>query len=148
MSLFSNLTLSFKQISSTILSSAQAFAKFTPSNSYYYVSDNGLNKIFILNESWSFVPSKAFSIPAYLTAIGSSLYATGDVNIWKLDQNLSILIQYNAIGTSPFYRGIYFNSINNFIYVAFLFFFIFFLLILFSNSFSPFCCFYSLRNLF
>ncbi len=84
-------------------------------NSYYFVSDYDLNKIFILNESWSYVSSKTFSSPAYLTTIGNSLYATGDSNIWKLDQNLNILIQYNA---APAYRGIYYNSTNGLIYTA------------------------------
>ena len=87
-------------------------------NSYYYVSDMFSNKIFIFNESWSYVTSEYFYRPAYFTTIGNSLYATGEQNIWKLDSNLNILIQYNAIGTSPLYRGIYFNSTNDFIYVA------------------------------
>ena len=51
--------------------------------------------------------------------IGNSLYASGQENIWKLDQNLNILIQYNASnGTIPIYRGIYYNCTNNFIYIA------------------------------
>jgi len=123
MSLFSNFTLQFRlyQINSNNLVQIMGFAMFTPSNSYYYVSDMGLNKIFILNESWSYVSSKTFSLPAYLTTIGNSIYAIGTANIWKLDQNLNILIQYNATkynGTNPNYRGIYINSANNLIYTA------------------------------
>jgi hypothetical protein len=93
---------------------------FTPSNSYYYVSDYSYSKILILNESWSQVSSKQFGVTVtvnYLTTIGNSLYVTGRPNIWKLDQNLNILIQYNATG-DPYYEGIYFNSTNNFIYIA------------------------------
>jgi hypothetical protein len=119
-SVFSNLTLqlSFNQINSTNFSAACGFAKFTPSNSYYYVSDWNLNKIFILTESWSFVSSKDFFKPVYFTTIGSSLYVVGQTNIWKLDQYLNILIQYNATGTAPVYLGIYYNSTNNFIYTT------------------------------
>ena len=35
-----------------------------------------------------------------------------------LYSSLNILIQYNAIGNSPQYKGIYYNSTNDFIYVA------------------------------
>ena len=91
---------------------------FTPSNSYYYVIDWSLNKIFILNESWSYVSSKVFTNPAYLTSIGNNLYATGCSTIWKLDLNLNILIQYNATDSTPYYSGIYLNTTNNLIYIA------------------------------
>jgi hypothetical protein len=122
MSLFCNwsLQINITKINSISLVNAFGFSMFTPSNSYYYVSDWGLNQIFILNESLSYVSNKDFYYPAYLTTIGSSLYATGQTNIWKLDLNLNILIQYNATVTypNPRNRGIYFNSSNNFIYVA------------------------------
>jgi hypothetical protein len=117
MSLFSNLSL---QLSLNKINSENffGFGMFTPSSSYYYVSDNALNKIFILNERWSYYSSKEFASPAFFSTIGNSLYATGNRNIWKLDQNLSILIQFNATGTAPNYRGIYINSTNNLIYTA------------------------------
>ncbi len=56
----------------------------------------------------------------HLTTIGNSLYATGQTNIWKLEQNLTILNQYiGATGTTHIYcRGIYFNSTSNFIYIS------------------------------
>ena len=31
---------------------------------------------------------------------------------------MNILIQYNATGSAPWYKGIYYNCTNNFIYVA------------------------------
>ena len=78
-----------------------------------------LNKIFILNERWSYVSSKGFSRPVYFTTIGKSLCVTGERCVWKLDQNLNILIQFNASsGSTPGYVGIYFNSSNDLIYVA------------------------------
>jgi hypothetical protein len=140
MSLFCNwhLQFSFNQINSKSFSTAIGFAILTPSNSYYYVSDHALNEIFILNESWSYLSSKTFSNPAYLITIGISLYATGESNIWKLDQNLITLIQYNSNGT-PRYRGIYYNSRNNFIYVApsdFTVIHVFYLDLTFRNDFS------------
>jgi hypothetical protein len=112
------IQLSFDNIDSIRVTKWLGSAMFTPSNSYYYVSSNALNKIFILNESWSYVSSKVFPSPAYFSTIGNSLYATGNINIWKLDPNLNILIQFNATGTSPNYRGIYINSTNNLIYTA------------------------------
>jgi len=103
MSLFSNLSLqlSFNQTNSISFGMAVGFSTFTPSSSYYYVTDWLIDKIFILNESWSHISSKTFYSPSYLTTIGSSLYATGSNN-WKLDQNLNIMIQYNATGTAAY----------------------------------------------
>jgi hypothetical protein len=117
MSLFCNwnLQFSFNQINSTKFLNANGFAIF---NSYYYVSDFWLSKIFILNESWSYVSSKVFSNPVYFTTIGSSFYAAGAQNIWKLDQNLNILTKHTEFGPFPRYKGIYYNSANNWIYVA------------------------------
>ena len=36
----------------------------------------------------------------------TTLYLTGTYNVWKVDQDLNILINYNPGGTSPLYRGI------------------------------------------
>ena len=77
MSLFGNwsLHLNFTKLNSISLLVAVGLGLL---NSYYYVSHYGSNTIYILNESWSYVSSKTFSQPVYLTTIGSSLYATGD----------------------------------------------------------------------
>ena len=88
------------------------------SNSYYYVSDWNSNKIFNLNESWSYVSSKTFNYPTHLTIIGNNLYATTELYIWKLDQNLTILIHSAPNGYNPGYRVMYFNSTTNLIYIA------------------------------
>ena len=42
---------------------------------------------------------------------------TGDKNVWKLDKDLNILINYNP-GGIPYYRGISYNASNGLIYVA------------------------------
>jgi hypothetical protein len=88
-------------------------------NASYYVIDHGASRAYILNDDWSYVSYKNFTNPAYMISIGSSIYMTGSSNIWKLDKELNILIQYNSTGsTSPLYRGIYFNSSNGFIFVV------------------------------
>ena len=90
-------------------------------NASYYVMDSGADKVYILNDDWSYVTYKTFTRPAYMITIGSSIYMTGGVNIWKLDKDLNILIQYNSYVTAPDnpgYRGMYFNSSNGIIYVA------------------------------
>ena len=86
-------------------------------SSSYYVMDNKANKVYILNDSWSYITFKTFSSPAYMISICNSLYMTGDTNLWKLDGNLNVLIQYNTTG-SPAYRGQYYNSTNCLLYVA------------------------------
>ena len=60
---------------------------------------------------------KKFTAPIYMIKFENSLYMTGNLNLWKLDEHLNTLIQYNATG-SPSYRGLYFNSTNRMLYVA------------------------------
>jgi hypothetical protein len=91
---------------------------YSSCNASYYVVDNGAKRVHILNDDWSYVSYKNFSNPNYIIKIDSSLYLTGNTNIWKLDKDLNILIQYTSTGIYPNYRGIYYNSSNRFIYVA------------------------------
>ena len=79
---------------------------------YYYIMDIGASKAFILNDQWSFISAKVFTYPLYMISIGNSLYMTGYYNVWKLDQDLNILIKYNPGGTSPWYAGISSNPSN------------------------------------
>ena len=51
-----------------------------------------------------------------MITVVKSLNITGLSNLWKLDQNLNILIQYNS--TTPAYRGLFFHSTNSLLYVA------------------------------
>jgi hypothetical protein len=54
-----------------------------------------------------------------MITIGSSIYMTGNANIWKLDKDLNILFQFTSTAnTTSKYRDIYYNSKNGFIYVA------------------------------
>ena len=85
---------------------------------YYYVMDCGANKTYILNNEWKLITFKSFTCPLYMINIGNSLYMTGDFNVWKLDQDLNILIQYNATGAPRGYRGISYNPSKGLIYVV------------------------------
>ena len=90
----------------------------SPDTVYYYVMDWGADKVFILNDEWSFISSKEFYHPWNMISIDNSLYMTGISNVWKVDQDLNILIEYNASGSTPYYRGIIYNPSNGLIYVA------------------------------
>ena len=82
---------------------------------YYYVMDWD-GKVHILNDEWKLISFKSFTNPAYMINIGNSLYTTGISNVWKVDQDLNILINYNT-GGDPGYRGISYNPSNGFIYM-------------------------------
>ena len=84
---------------------------------YYYVLDGGANIVFIINDQWKFISSKGFTHPVYMISSGNSLYMTGYLNVWKLDQDLNILIQYNP-RDYPSYRGISYNPPDGLIYVV------------------------------
>jgi len=55
-----------------------------------------------------------------MISINNSLYMTGDLNVWKVDQDLNILINYQnpTFNSDPWYRGISYNPSNGFIYVV------------------------------
>ena len=53
----------------------------------------------------------------YMINIGNSLYMTGQFNVWKVDKDLNILINYNPDG-GPFYRRISYNPSNGLICVV------------------------------
>ena len=79
--------------------------------------DSAANKTFILNDEWELISSKSFTYPLYMISIDNSLYMTGRYNVWKVDQDLNILINYNPGGKS-YYNGISYNPSNGLIYIA------------------------------
>ena len=89
----------------------------SPDTVYYYVMDWGASKVFILNDQWSFISSKIFTYLHNMISIGNSLYMIGSDNVWKLDEDLNILINNNP-GCTPYYAGISYNPSNGFIYVV------------------------------
>ena len=89
----------------------------SPNTTYYYVLDNGANKVFILNDQWSIISFKVFVNFGDMISIGNSLYMTGAFNVWKVDQYLNILINYNP-GGDPLYSGISYNPSNGLIYAV------------------------------
>ena len=119
--MFGNPTIqsNITQFNGTLFSWLMGFGMMCSSFNYsYYIMDRAANKVYILNDNWSFVSFKTFNRPVYMITIENSLYMTGNSNVWKLDQNLNTLIEYNPTGTFSGYRGLYFNSTNGFLYVA------------------------------
>jgi len=47
----------------------------------------------------------------------NSFYMAGSCNVWKVDQDLNILIKYNP-GGYPGYLGISYNPLNGLVYVG------------------------------
>ena len=93
------------------------FGKLIDSNSTYYVADFSDSKVIMFDENWNFLIYKTFINPAYILIINSTLYISGNSNVFKTDKDLNILKQFDA-NVSPTYRGIDFNPTNKVIYVA------------------------------
>jgi hypothetical protein len=121
-SVFTNPTIqsTFYQFNGNSFDGICGFGKYSSSNAtYYYVMDFGANKVYILNDDWSFISSKYFVSPSYMILINNSLYMIGDsLYVWKVDKDLNILIIYNPGGEGPNYLGISYNPSNGLIYVA------------------------------
>ena len=119
--MFSNETIqsTFNQLNGKSFDGLRGFGMYSSSNAtFYYVMDPDANKTYILNDEWKFISFKIFDSPMYMMSINNSLYMTGDYNVWKLDQDLNILIQYNATGAPRGYRGISYNPSKGLIYVV------------------------------
>jgi hypothetical protein len=85
----------------------------------YYVTHHSQCKIFVFDENWNYVSNKSsFPYVNYMIPLGNYLFITGRDNIWKTDQQLNVLLQYNSTSSFPVYRGLYYNSTNNLIYVT------------------------------
>jgi hypothetical protein len=86
-------------------------------NTSYYVADSTTGNVFLLNDNYGYITKKPFSNPSYIVNVNSSLYITGDSNIWKTDKHLNILTTYTST-TIANYRGIFFNCTEGLIYGA------------------------------
>jgi hypothetical protein len=89
----------------------------------YYVTHYSQGKIFVFDDNWNYISNKSsFPNVTYMILVGNYFYISGNSNIWKTDQQLNVSIRYNSTGSSsgyyPNYRGLYYNSTNDLIYVA------------------------------
>jgi hypothetical protein len=84
----------------------------------YYVTQYWQGKIFVFDENWNYVSNRSsFPYVYYMIPGGNYFYITGNDNIWKTDQQLNVLIKH-TVSNNPSYRGLYYNSKNDLIYVA------------------------------
>ena len=105
------------QLNGTSFSLLGGFGMYSSSDTvYYYVMDLGAWKVYNLNDEWEFITFKTFTYPIKMISISSALYLTGYFNVWKVDKDLNILIEYNP-GDKPYYLGIRHNPLNNLICV-------------------------------
>ena len=91
----------------------------SPSETYYYVMDY-FGIVYILNDDWQFISFKNFTNSLYMISINNSLYMSGSYDVWKVDKDLTVLINYNynQAGSNAKYLGISYNPSNSLIYVA------------------------------
>ena len=88
-------------------------------NTTYFVPDNYPNLVHVYDDNWNYLTSKSINSPANIITIGNNIYITSNVNVYKTDSNFNILSTYYPDDWSyTYFRGIYYNSTNNLIYVA------------------------------
>ena len=93
-----------------------SFGSLVDTNTTYYGLDDGLNKTIIFDSNWQYLGFKSFSNPVYMITMNKILYITCYRSIHKTDKYLNILSQYNS--STVLFNGLYFNALNNRIYVA------------------------------
>lgn len=88
------------------------------SNQTVYYITASLGQIFTFDDNWNYVATKSsLTSVTFMITIGCFFFITSNTNIWKTDQQLNLIKQYNPVGTSNF-KGLFYNSTNNWIYVA------------------------------
>ena len=119
--MFNNPTVqsTIKELNGNKLGVLKGFGMYSSSGTvYYYLMNMRDNKVYILNDEWKFISFKDFNSPINMITIGNSLYMTGDLNVWKVDKDLNILINYESNNLYAKYYGISYNPLNRLIYVA------------------------------
>ena len=122
MSVFTNSAVqsSFTQFNGTSVGNIMGFGMYSsPSETYYYVMDY-FGIVYILNDDWQFISFKNFTNSLYMISINNSLYMSGSYDVWKVDKDLTVLINYNynQAGSNAKYLGISYNPSNSLIYVT------------------------------
>ena len=84
---------------------------------YYYISDYIAFKIYMFDDNWTFIASKSYNSPLYMITVDSNLYISSDTNVYKTDEILNLVSQYNASGL-VYYRGLYLDSSRGVIYIV------------------------------
>jgi len=117
MDVFTNfsINISITSLNGNIFSMLQGFGMMCDFNTSYYVVDYTGNKIYTLDDNYKYVSMTTFTSPTYMTNVNSSLYIAGQSNIWKTDKYLNILMVYTESGAK--YRGIYYDSTENLLYL-------------------------------
>ena len=115
--MFSNPTIqsTFNQLNGNSFVLTHGFGMY---HSFYYYVMDFLKGVHILNDEWKLITFKTFSFPVFMISVGNSLYMTGDKNVWKVDPDLNILINYNKTGGNPVFRGISYIPSNLLIYTG------------------------------
>jgi hypothetical protein len=119
---FNNFTLksTLTTLGGTPFGSLFGFGMIVSNITRYYITDTvyyGAKYINILNDQWQYITYYDFINPTYMTTFGNTPFISGSNNIWKTDQNLIVLVQYNRTD-NPYYQGIFYNSKNGFIYAS------------------------------
>ena len=111
------MKISITSLNGNSFTQLQGFGMMVDFNTSYYIMDEINNITFLLNDNYDYETMKTFSRPNYMVTINSSLYITGNNNVWKTDKYLNVLITHTESGGAN-YNGIHFNCTDNLIYAA------------------------------
>ena len=119
MDIFNNYTLrtTIKSFNGSSFLNLCGFGMFNSVNTSYYIADYSNNRVYKLSDTWEYVSFKYFREPTYIRAISNVLYIIAVSYIYKTDNNLNVLKQYNITGTR-YYQGIYYNPHDTLIYIS------------------------------
>ena len=92
------------------------FGYLVDTNTTYYALDWNGNKIIIFDSNWKYLNFTSLNKPAFMITVNSSLYISADYYVYKTDKYLNIISQH--MNNSAYYRGLYYNSSSNSVYVS------------------------------
>ena len=95
------------------LNFADDFEIVKRNGTFYYLADEGNNRIVIFNQSWSFVSSKNISGPRSIKLHGNNFYVASRIFFFKTDLDLNIIVQLNSSNPSNYFNEVIYDSVNS-----------------------------------
>ena len=85
---------------------------------YYYFTSYSNNTIYMFDDNWNYINSKAFSKPLSILIVNNVFYITSVTSIYKTDKNLTVYKNYVLSYCCNWYTAIYYDKSSNLIYAG------------------------------
>ena len=109
--------MNITSINGISFSGVSGFGMLIDSQTTYYIIDRDNSRIIIFDKNWKYASTKSIPYPYSMITKNNYLYITSEYYIYKSDKFLNVIKTYNP-SNNPSFRGICYNSNDNYIYTV------------------------------